>query len=244
MADSISGWGKILIDYTVRLPWTIKNNLSAGNDLAHLRGSNALFGFVQLDRRQTYVYEKFKSQLSVSVDAKTNLISIHVEMDEPLVTAQVADQVIHNLQEYVIRHKTSQVRENLYFIEARFNEKKSEFEIAQKALYAYRDRYRNVVAERVDPQFQELQDNYNILRSVYQDLAKQLEQARISVQKETPVFTVIEPVQVSSMKYKPRRSLIVVSFILTGVFFGIVFIIGGIISRRFKKAWHQEDVSK
>ena len=57
----------------------------------------------------------------------------------------------------------------------------------------------------------------NIASSVVEQLATQLEQAKLQVNKDTPVFTVIEPVSVPFERSAPKRSLIVVIWTFLGV---------------------------
>ena len=49
-----------------------------------------------------------------------------------------------------------------------------------------------------------------------QQLASQLEQAKLQVNKDTPVFTTIKPVTVPYEKTAPKRSQIVISFLFLG----------------------------
>ena len=52
-----------------------------------------------------------------------------------------------------------------------------------------------------------------ILQSVVQQLASQVEQAKLQVNKDTPVFTVINPVSIPYEKSKPQRLFIVLAFL-------------------------------
>ena len=243
MADTISGFGSTIKRYTIKLPWTIKNAIMSTKTSGTFLNSDN-HQLVSLSREEQRIFEKLAGRVSVSVDKKNGLVSIGAELDEPLVAAQIAQKTLELLQRYIINYKTSQVQENLLFIEARFNEKKATFEKAQKELFEYRDTYRNLVAERIDSRYQELQDNYNISMSIYQGLAQQLEQARIAVKKETPVFTIIEPVKVPVEKYKPRRSMIIIISGFVGIFVGLGWLFGNLTLRRFKKAWNEETITE
>lgn len=243
MADTISDFGSTIIKYTIKLPWTIKNAImgtkASGTFLN--QESNQL---VSLSVEEQRVFEKLDGKVSVSVDKKTGLVSIGAEMEEPLIAAQIAQKTLELLQRYIINYKTSQVQENLLFIEARFNEKKAAFQSAQKELFEFRDNYRNLVVERMDSRYQELQDNYNISMSIYLGLAQQLEQARIAVKKETPVFSIIEPVKVPVEKYKPRRSMIIIISGFIGIFVGLGWLFGNLALSKFKKAWKEENFTE
>lgn len=238
MADSINGFGGKVLKYTIKLPWTIKDYFFGKKITIPFADDVQSGGIVLLDKQQAMLYTKFSNQLSVSVDRKTNLVSLSAESDESLVSAQIARNAVNALQKYIISYKTSLVRENQLFVEARFNEKKIEFEKAQRALLEYRDTYRNPVAERIDSRYQELQDAYTLSMSIYQNLAQQLEQARIAVKKETPVFTIIEPVKIPTERDKPQRSIIMIISIFAGVIIGVLFVFGKIVISKLKQSWN------
>ncbi|WP_258861653.1 GNVR domain-containing protein [Marinilabilia salmonicolor] len=72
---------------------------------------------------------------------------------------------------------------------------------------------------------------------VYQSLAEQKEQAEIAVKKDTPAFSIIEPVKVPIEKSAPKRSMILVVSLFLGGFIGIGFIFAGMVWRKMKEVW-------
>ena len=62
---------------------------------------------------------------------------------------------------------------------------------------------------------------FSILNSVVTGLANQTEAAKIQVNKDTPVFTIINPVNVPFKKSSPKRSLIVVLFAILGLIYSL-----------------------
>ncbi|SFE82141.1 Wzz/FepE/Etk N-terminal domain-containing protein [Thermophagus xiamenensis] len=233
--DTIPGLADYLIKFTIKLPWTIKNALMGKKDEL---GSDIESGPIKkLSKEEQRIFETMMERISVEVDQETGLVTISTEMEEPLLSAQVAQKTVELLQKYIIEYKTRQARNNLEFIQARYNEKKAEFEKARAAFFDYRNRNRNVVEERTDMRYQELSDAYNLAAQVYQNLAEQLEQAEIAVKQDTPAFSIIEPVKIPIEKSAPKRSLIMVVSIFLGGFLGIGVIFGQMMVRKFKEAW-------
>jgi uncharacterized protein involved in exopolysaccharide biosynthesis len=74
-----------------------------------------------------------------------------------------------------------------------------------------------------------LRNEYNIAFTVYNELAKQREQAQLAVRKTTPVLTVVNPVVVPVEKSAPRRGIILVVF----VFLGLIIAIGWVFAAPF-----------
>ena len=108
-------------------------------------------------------------------------------------------------------------KESYLFIEAQYNLKKEEFNRAQDSLAFFKEQNLNINSAFVENTLDRLQSYYNLTNSVYTELAKQLEQAKIEVNKNTPIFTVIDPVSVPKEKAGPKRLLIII--IYTFLFF-------------------------
>lgn len=76
--------------------------------------------------------------------------------------------------------------------------------------------------------------------TIYSELAKQLEQAKIQVKQDTPVFTIIEPVSVPTNKSKPNRPMILFIWLFLGGVVGTGFVFGKGFIEPIKKKWNQE----
>lgn len=238
LKDTVPGFGASLVKYTIRLPWTIKNAIfSKKEELSLGIESSGASEIKRMSEKEKEIFESMVGKITVNVDDETGLATISAEMEEPLLAAQVAQETVELLQKYIIAYKTRQARNNLEFIEARYNEKKAEFEAARAAFFNYRDRNRNVIQERTDMRYQELSDAYNLASQVYQRLAEQREQAEIAVKQDTPAFSIIEPVKVPLEKSAPKRSLILVVSVFLGGFIGLGIIFGRMVWRKVKKAW-------
>jgi len=236
MQDSIPGFGATVLKYTFRLPWTIKNALM-GEDKKISSGvvGQSTIDVTRLTEEETEVLKSMTEVVTVSADKETGLVTIGAELGEPLLTAQVTQKTVELLQKYIIEYKTKQAVQNLDFIEASYKEKKAEFETAREAFFEYRDRNRNVIEERTNIRYQELSDSYNLASQVYQSLAEQKEQAEIAVKKDTPAFSIIEPVKVPIEKSAPKRSMIMVISVFLGGFLGIGLIFGRLVWSNFKR---------
>ncbi len=85
-----------------------------------------------------------------------------------------------------------------------------------------------------------LTSQYNLIYAVYSDLAKQLEQAKIQVKQDTPVFTIIEPVSVPTKKSKPNRPMILIIWLFLGGVIGTGWVFGKDFIEPMKKKWKEE----
>lgn len=210
-----------VLKYTVGLPGLIKKNLSnSTNDKVELLEYNTL----QFSSDEIDLIEMMQERIQVRVDATTGMINVIVEMPDPFAAAILTEQVVMHLTKQVSRYKTEKAVVNMKFIEERYKESKSEFETKQENLARFTDKNVNLTSALSQAEFQRMQNEYEIAFEVYKGLAIQLEQAKIKVKEDTPIFTPIDPAKVPIEKSKPKRILILSISVLLGLFTAIIFI--------------------
>lgn len=222
----------LLMKYTILLPFEIKAWLS--RDEGKADKSNPDSEIIRLSKKDSKLLEKFRDRISVSVDSKSGIISIKTEMPDAMASAELAKKSVQLLTDYITDYKISKAQKNLKFVLERFEEAKTNFENYQEQLALFNDRNRNVVTAYAQTEYQRLQTEYNISFEVYKGLATQLEQAKIKVKEETPVFTVLEPVKVPIEKSSPKRTIVLVVSVFFGGFIGLGIIYLRISWRNFK----------
>ena len=62
-----------------------------------------------------------------------------------------------------------------------------------------------------------LQTKYTIANSVYAEMAKQLEQAKMQVKRDTPILAIIQPITVPSKPSNSRAKTLIVWTFLGGI---------------------------
>jgi len=139
------------------------------------------------------VIGNLKKRLSISSDKKTNVTTIEVTMQSPEISAYLADTITSYLQEYIINYRTQKARTDLEYAEKLFEESKKEYYQTQKKLAVFIDGNINVVSAKYLTTQEQLQNEANLAYSVYNQTAQQVQLAKIKVQNNTPVFTVIQP---------------------------------------------------
>ena len=211
--------------YTLGLPGLVYGSLRGGN--TDENESPMESQFVKLTGKEIELIRKLEKQISVQPNEKEGFVELSFTMAEPLMAAQMAKHAQDLLQKEVIAYKISNAREQLQFTEERFEEKKSEFETIQTRLASFRDRNQNISSAMALNQLERMEAEYNFSFSIYTELAKQLEQAKLQVSKDTPVFSIIQAVTIPSVKSAPNRPLILIIFIIIGLIVGLgyVFII-------------------
>ena len=195
--------------YTIGLPELIFSR-SDNDDL------NSESPQLTISEEDRGLFDYLEGVLTIEVDEKEGLVSIHAELDDRVVAARLAQAATDLLQRNVIAFKSQSARNNLDFIERQFESKRLEFEQIQDSIAIFKDQNLNITSTLYQNQLTRLESQFSVTSSVFQELAGQVEQAKIQVNKDTPIFMIIEPVSVPLERTKPKRSLIVVIWTLLG----------------------------
>ena len=204
--------------YTIGLPFTILGALQKEKpDIVLPAGSGSVDDSpkpVVLTKKEVKLMEFIGKCVNLSVDKKEGTLQLTVIGTEPIQTAELALKAQNLLQTEITRFRTEKAGRELTYIEARYAEAKKEAESAQASLAAISDRSQGMVSQSSRIQRERVQQRYNIANAVYTDMAKQLEQAKLQVKRDTPVLTVIQPVTVPSKPSNSRaKKLIIWTFL-------------------------------
>ena len=195
--------------YTIGLP----SLLFSSNNEEPTPQTNNLFDISEEDRG---LFEVINQVLSVEVDDQEGLVSIRVEFSDRKIAAQLAQAATDLLQTKIIAFKSQSARNNLQFVQDQFDEKRQEFEQIQDSIAMFKDQNLNITSSLYQNQLTRLESQFAVTSSVFQELAGQVEQAKIQVNKDTPIFMIIEPVSVPLKRSKPQRTMMVIIWTFLG----------------------------
>lgn len=165
---------------------------------------------VVITKDEEEVLKIIEKCVSLNVDKKEGYITLSVIGSEPLQTAELAMKAQQLLQDEVTRFRLEKSESELEYIQARYNEIKREAESTQAQLARVRDRSQNLGTMQDRLEIERIQAKYNVANSVYVEMAKQLEQAKMQVKKDTPMFTVIQPVSVPTKPSNSRAKTMII----------------------------------
>ena len=226
----------LIAKYTIGLPGVIISAIKGDTEQKTISENK---GPIALTQKQEKVRKMISDQVTLNLDAKQGFITLQAAFPEALLSAQVADQARELLQKYITRFKIEKASDKLSFIEQRYEEKKKEFEKAQIRLAYFSDQNKNVTSAVARTEEKRLQGDYTIAMNVYDELAKQLEQAKIQVKEETPVFSILEPAMVPRERSKPKRPMIVFIWLFLGGIVGTGIVFGKVYLKDIKAKWNE-----
>lgn len=217
-----------LTKYTIGLPFLIKDAITGEEQPALPLAAQTEDGVVSVTEDQMEVIENLRGRVTASLDEETGIVSVSAKMPEAKVAAQVAKFTIDELTQYLAEYRTEKVMVDLEFVEEQLAEAKARFEQAQLELAEFQDSNEGSLSAKARIEQQRLQSQYDLAFNVYNTLAQQFEQAKLKVQEETPVFKVLQPVQVP-VNDETSGLMVLIVFVMLSV----IISLGWIFIRQF-----------
>lgn len=216
--------------YTIGLPFVILKAIRGEQPEVELRTESGSDSVAEaqpmvVSVKESAMLEDFGKVVSLAVDKKEGYITLTVNGSEPIQTAELAMKAQQLLQEEVTRFRIEKSESELEYIQARYDEIKKEAESYQEQLARITDRSQSMTTTRDRIEHDRIQAKYTVANSIYNEMAKQLEQAKMQVKKDTPVYTVIQPVTVP-MKAANSRAKTLVVWTFLGFILGCGIVLG------------------
>ena len=172
----------------------------------------------RLTKEQTEIVKTIDENIICDVDKKTMVISIEVTDQDPVICATMADSVKTRLQKAITDYRTSKARVDLEYNKKMYDEAKERYEKASDTYVRFADGNQKVFLQNVRQQISKLEDEMQLRRTIYQQLAGQVQQAEMQVQEATPAFTTLQNATVPVKKTGPKRARMVLTFLFLAFF--------------------------
>ena len=170
------------------------------------------------ERSSEVALKTLREELEISLDNKTNVVSISIETREPSLSADIVNNVIGALDKFFRTKKTTNAGEQRKFIEGRLVEIKADLEKAENTLKEFRENNRQISSS---PQLlleqERLIREVQINTTIYVELKKQYEIVKIEEIKNIPIVNVMDAARPAQWKERPKRARIVVTSFITMV---------------------------
>ncbi len=178
----------------------------------------------QLTSKQERVLQTLKDRVSIEIDTKAGMISVKSQMQDPVISAIVADSVVSRLERYIIEYRTNKAKQDYEFTLELYNDAKDKYYEAQQRYAQYQDKNQNVIRESVKIESARLFNEQQLTYTVYSSLTQKLELAKIKVQEQTPFVTIIDPARIPERKANMSKLKILMVFAFLGGFAAVTLI--------------------
>ncbi|HLR90953.1 MAG TPA: Wzz/FepE/Etk N-terminal domain-containing protein [Balneolaceae bacterium] len=174
---------------------------------------------LHLSPKERSVIEQMRTR--VTLETSGGLINISTQLPDPKAAALTNALVVEKIQEYITDYRLEKARQNLAAIQNQEEEARQRYEQADLELALFLDQNINLSTNVAETRVQYLQNQRNLRFNVYNSLAQEVEQARMSLEQQIPVFSVLEKSNLPSGPSTGSSNLVLILSIVIGLFSGM-----------------------
>ena len=115
----------------LKMPFYIISKITSNPEKEVNTNDTNLF---HLTREEEKVSNALSRNIKISIDKSTSVISLSVTMQDPIISATLADSVLTRLKEYITEYRTNKARIDLDFTQKLYDESKAKYYKAQQEL--------------------------------------------------------------------------------------------------------------
>jgi uncharacterized protein involved in exopolysaccharide biosynthesis len=218
------GLAELVFDYTLRLPFTLKEML-----LAPENGSRMSADTLYPTEEEKKAIDVLNEKVKVSIGKESQLMNVMVTESSPQLAAALAESFLDHLDQRVRHIRTRKARKDLSFIRDQYEEAEANLRRTEERLEEFLSRNASINSPQLRFERNRLQRQVDFASQLYESVQKQLTQSRIDLRKEETVITVVERPVPPLRRSAPKRLFILIVSGFLGVFFGF----GAILLRNF-----------
>tara|TARA_B000000557_G_scaffold263049_1_gene265057 strand:- start:490 stop:1485 length:996 start_codon:yes stop_codon:yes gene_type:complete len=163
--------------------------------------------------------------ISISVNEKDAFVTISSSMPKSEYAANTCVNARKILQETIINNRIKSAKQKLEYSERQLKSKRIEFEELQNNLAYFNDSNINLVTSSVINERDKLEAEFQIINAVMIELSKQVEQRKLQVSEDTPVFSIIKEASMPVKRSSPKRAQMVLIFGFAGLIISTLYIL-------------------
>lgn len=167
------------------------------------------FNPFRLSRQTTEIVDLIQHNVSCTYSRTTDVVTIEVQDQDPLVCATLADSIKEHLQTFITEYRTKKARIDLEYYEKLTKEAKASYDKAREKYAAFSDATTNAALRSVELKLESMESDMQTKYNIYTAMSSRREAALAKVQEKTPAFTEIINTTVPIKPAGPKRMIFV-----------------------------------
>ena len=190
-----------------------------------LKSKETVNGYNFISQEEFNLVKSFKEKFSIVLNEKEGYIEVIASDNDAFISTQLVKIVTKNLQSRIIELRTNKIKERLEYSKNQYELKQIEFNILQNNVAEFKDSNKNISTARFMSELQKLESEYQLQQNILMTLASEYNNNKIKLNKDTPIFSVIDEVSVPNERSEPKRSLIALIYLFLGVVLSTVYLL-------------------
>tara|TARA_Y100000590_G_scaffold457334_1_gene609751 strand:+ start:474 stop:1583 length:1110 start_codon:yes stop_codon:yes gene_type:complete len=213
------------LEFIISIPQLLKNIIFSSNNIDSSIIENKLYDSENyISPEEDEIMRTFSSRVKLELYPRDSYIEISAIMPDPVVASQLANKTRMRLQDEIIKIKIKKAQAKLDFLLSRLSDKKSEYDKTKSRLASFKEKNKSITSIFQENKLNELISENNLSFSIYSEIQKQIENQRIKIKEDTPVFTIIKEPTIPLERFKPKRTTIVLNYLFAGFLISVLFL--------------------
>ncbi|MDC0622881.1 Wzz/FepE/Etk N-terminal domain-containing protein [Flavobacteriaceae bacterium] len=190
-----------------------------------LKSKETVNGYNFINQEEFGLVKSFKEKFSIVLNEKEGYIEVIARDKDAFVSTQLVKIVTKNLQSRIIELRTNKIKERLEYSKNQYELKQIEFNILQNNVADFKDSNKNISTARFMSELQKLESEYQLQQNILMTLASEFNNNKIKLNKDTPIFSVIDEVSVPNERSEPKRKLIALTYMFLGIVLSTIYLL-------------------
>lgn len=185
-----------------------------------------------LTKVEDEIVKGMQGSIVCNVDKKTDVITLSVTSQDPLVATQIADTVQHRLQKFITEYRTKKTRVEVEYYTKLYDEAREDYLLAQQEYAEFADSHYDLVLNEYKMIEEQLENDMQMAYSVYNTINQQKVLAEAKLRERTPAFTTLQSASVPVKHAGPKRMITVAALTLLSFFLTAIILLYRSISQK------------
>jgi hypothetical protein len=163
--------------------------------------------------RDAELIEELQQHISLSQIESTGMMELEVELQNPYVTALLADSICTRLNRYINNYRKAKAITRYQFSDSIYNESKHIYLDTHSKYASYRDSNQKISNNYNKLAEERLKTENNIAYTTYMNSALQRQANLNNVILEKPIYHIVQPSYISAKASSPKK-LVILSYCL------------------------------
>lgn len=211
---------------TYPFTWLIKNFKALfetnSEEIAGKEGKR--FDPFRLSKKTTQILKTVENNIECTYSRTTDVVTINVKDQDPLVSAVLADSIKEHLQQYITEYRTKKARIDYEYYKRLAAEAKTSYDQTCREYSLYADAHQNAFLQKVKTQITNLEYDMQMKHEIYSAMTTREQSALAELQARTPVFTTLTNATVPVKPAGPKRMIFVATMLFLATIGTFVYI--------------------
>jgi len=161
---------------------------------------------------------------AIEINVEGNMINITVEMNDPIAAADLVEGATQVLMQEVVDFQIKKTQDDLKFLEELLSDAEATYQNTLTRISALQDRNRGVTSNASQVELNVAIGESELARQRYMQYLLRVEETRVRLKQDTPMFAVLNPVQIPQDPINGNKTGVVILYIMLGLLIGVGFV--------------------